>query len=207
MQLRSYNGRSVAEAIAKCRKDFGDEALIVETRRLSRQGMLGANPGTKSLRPAMKTSFRPMHPNKPARPPPAPVANARQSAAVGVMAFFGRELSAIRQQLDRLIRGQDGGSFKHCSQAWQDAMHNGELPEEYGQEGGRALGVAGDRLPNEHRLSFAARFLAQAIHAPVPVPSPIGCACYSSGRLAPARRRRLQNWPPEPNAVANRSPC
>lgn len=157
MELRSYNGRSVAEAISKCRKDLGDEALIVETRRLRRQGMMGADPGYEVVAAGSSAVATAPDPSEPTN-----------ATGEKDQSYLGRELSAIRRQLDRLLRGADGVSYQHCDQQWVDAIQTGELPEEYGQELDEALAVAGDRLPSEHRLSFAARFLAQAIKAPGP---------------------------------------
>ena len=158
MKLRSYNGRSVAEAIAKCRQDLGDEALIVETRRLRRKGMMGADPGYEVV--AAGTDEPTTTNASPSTTADTNLNNDSNS--------LGRELTAIRRQLDRLLRGGENNAYQHVPNDWLEAIHDGELPEEYAQELDEALKVAGARLPAEHKQSFATRFLSQAIKAPGP---------------------------------------
>ena len=45
MIVRSYSGRTMAEALAKVRGDLGEHALIIETRTVREAGLLGRAAG------------------------------------------------------------------------------------------------------------------------------------------------------------------
>ena len=45
MILRSYSGRTIAEALAKVKTDLGDRALIIETRSVRGPGLAGGTVG------------------------------------------------------------------------------------------------------------------------------------------------------------------
>ena len=46
MNLKTYHGRSMTDALAKVKKDLGRDAVILQTRTLKRGGVLGV--GAKS---------------------------------------------------------------------------------------------------------------------------------------------------------------
>ena len=68
MLIRSYTGRSLAEALEKVRQQLGEQALIIETRQCKEPGMLGKKTGYEVIaavdsaqtrsKPAPRTSFQ-----------------------------------------------------------------------------------------------------------------------------------------------------
>ena len=67
MLIRSYTGRSLAEALEKVRQQLGEQALIIETRQCKEPGVLGKKTGYEVIaavdsaetrdKPAPRTSF------------------------------------------------------------------------------------------------------------------------------------------------------
>lgn len=170
MIVRSYTGRTLAEALLKVKRDLGEAALIIETRPVKTPGLFGGSCGYEVV--AAKddeqapASRRPLESalRAPAAPAAAPVAlpiAPPVAQPVRGPDQLERELAAIRAQLARLATG-NRASFARLG-AWAETLAAGELPEDILGELEDALGRAGDRLDATLVRDFLAGWLARGL--------------------------------------------
>ena len=194
MIVRSYSGRTMAEALAKVRGDLGDNALIIETRTVREAGLLGRAAGievvaarddaaidqvaapTRTERHATVQAWR-----TPELSPletqasglaraqiataPAPAVRAVETPAIE------DELAAIRRQLARLAANQ-GTPVGHLGEDFAQHLEDVELPAEHIAELDAACGKAGTRLDPAKRADFAALLLAKGLPHVAPLEWP-----------------------------------
>ena len=185
MIVRSYSGRSVAEALAKVRADLGDKALIIETRTVREPGLLGAKVGYEVVAarddadsalppaPVPEAAVRAGTPEElPGQAaglvrglPAAPVAAA---VPAGAGAGIEEELAAIRRQIARLAAGQ-GTPVGNLGDALAQRLEDVELPGEIIAELDDACARAGTRLDAERREQFAGLLLARGLPQVKPI--------------------------------------
>lgn len=185
MILRSYSGRSIAEALAKVKTDLGDRALIIETRSVRGPGLAGGTVGyevvaaleqatpTSAVRPAAVAAHlaaaRIGETTAVTRPAvPAVAAPASTPAADIEDRPLTRELAAIRAELSRLALGRpttEGDDLGDVGERLREA----ELPDELLREVAQAVAGAGDRLPVLRRRDFIRAWLARALPCPAGV--------------------------------------
>ncbi|MCK6489928.1 MAG: flagellar biosynthesis protein FlhF [Planctomycetes bacterium] len=180
MIVRSYSGRSVAEALAKVRADLGEGALIIETRTVREPGLLGARTGYEvvAARDDATCTVPPAAPPAPAREPEVrswtpdelpgqaaglareipPRADAPVAAAPGIE----EELASIRRQLARLATGQ-GTPVGNLGDATARRLEDVELPGEITAELDEACSKAGGRLAPARRDEFLTLLLARGL--------------------------------------------
>lgn len=183
MIVRSYTGRTVAEALSKVKNDLGDAALIIETRPVKTPGLFGVKAGYEVVAArddAATTAARRASAAAAAVPRAEAVARsaeavlAREAAAERDQASGLRERQALaeRERLDRelgLIRAQlarlaTGGRAPTARLgAWAEPLVAAELPEDLLAELDTALGAAGDRLDPSLTRDFLARWLARGL--------------------------------------------
>ena len=173
MVVKSFSGRTVAEALSKVRAHLGDGALIIETRPLKEPGLFGRAVGYEVVAgvderevedsvPLMTASgamFTAAH-----APAPAPVAApaSAEAAPAGDPRSIADELAAIRRQLGRLAAGQ-GTPVGNLGEALAGELESRELPQELIAELDEAVGRAGPRLEAHRRRDFCAQILARAL--------------------------------------------
>ena len=188
MIVRSYSGRTMAEALAKVRGDLGENALIIETRTVREAGLLGRAAGIEVVAARddaavdqVTTGPSQAAPNRSERqatvqswrtPELSPletqasglaraVAPVPPSRAVEASAIED-ELAAIRRQLSRLAAGQ-GTPVGHLGEEFAQQLEDVELPAEHVAELDAACGKAGARLDPAKRSEFSALLLAKGL--------------------------------------------
>jgi flagellar biosynthesis protein FlhF len=177
MIVRSYSGRSVAEALAKVRADLGEGALIIETRTVREPGLLGARTGYEVVA-ARDDAVSALPPAAPAREPevrawtpdelPGQAAGlareiaARAAAPVPAVPGIEEELASIRRQLARLATGQ-GTPVGNLGDATARRLEDVELPGEITAELDEACSKAGGRLDPARRDEFLTLLLARGL--------------------------------------------
>lgn len=178
MIVRSYSGRSVAEALAKVRADLGEGALIIETRTVREPGLLGARTGyevvaarddaTSTVPPATPAAREPeVRAWTPDELPGQAAGLAReipgrQAAAVPAAPGIEEELASIRRQLARLATGQ-GTPVGNLGDATARRLEEVELPGEITAELDEACSKAGGRLDPARRDEFLTLLLARGL--------------------------------------------
>ena len=190
MIVRSYSGRTMAEALAKVRGDLGENALIIETRTVREAGLLGRTAGIEvvaarddaavdqvaeaRVNPAVSSRERQATVQSWRTPELSPIetqASGLARAVAPVSAPASRsveasaiedELAAIRRQLSRLAAGQ-GTPVGHLGEEFAQQLEDVELPAEHVAELDAACGKAGARLDPAKRSEFSALLLAKGL--------------------------------------------
>ena len=176
MIVRSYSGRTMAEALAKVRNDLGEHALIIETRTVREPGLLGKSVGIEVVAarddadsdagakpwkaPELQTQAAGLARERLPEAPPAPVA----APTSGIE----EELAAIKRQLSRLAAGQ-GTPIGHLGEDLARQLEDAELPAEHIAELDAACAKAGARLDAGKRADFAALLLARSLPQVAPL--------------------------------------
>jgi len=189
MIVRSYTGRTVAEALAKVKNDLGDAALIIETRPVKTPGLFGTKAGyevvaarddaaTSAARRATAVGTRSEAVTRSAAAVLArdhaerrasveqeaerdQASGLRERQVVAERERLDRELGLIRAQLARLATGSRAPVARLG--AWAEALTAAELPEDLLAELDGALAAAGDRLDPTLTRDFLARWLARGL--------------------------------------------
>jgi flagellar biosynthesis protein FlhF len=180
MIVRSFRGRTTAEALAVVRRELGERALIIDTRTISEPGLLGRKVGVEVVAAADPDTAR----------------NETELATVGATARSNTvrsggnrwgaqaaglatppaddtppaeglsvELAAIRRQLARLASGQ-AVPAGHLGEDLAAELEAGELPAELLAECDEAVQRAGERLDPTLRRDFLARLLGRHLRCP-----------------------------------------
>jgi len=188
MIVRSYSGRTMAEALAKVRGDLGENALIIETRTVREAGLLGRAAGIEVVA-ARDDAAVDQVATSPAQGAPsrrereatvqswrtpelspldtqasglaravAPVSPSRHGEGTAIE----DELAAIRRQLSRLAAGQ-GTPVGHLGEEFAQQLEDVELPAEHIAELDAACGKAGARLDPTKRSDFSVLLLAKGL--------------------------------------------
>ncbi|TVR46165.1 MAG: flagellar biosynthesis protein FlhF [Planctomycetota bacterium] len=187
MIVRSYSGRSVAEALEKVRKDLGPQALIIETRTCKEAGLFGrqtgyevvaageaegeTNAAARSAAPApVPSQRRPGQLPLPRSGPAHEASQARQllSAMVPEQTVeelnhrgdLSLEIASIRRQLARLACGH-GVPTDHLGATTSQLLEERELPAEIIAECDEVIAKAGGRVPEARRSELLSRYLAK----------------------------------------------
>lgn len=188
MIVRSYSGRTMAEALAKVRSDLGDQALIIETRTVREAGLLGRAAGIEVV--AARDDAEVDQPQSRASTSHAAVQSwrtpdlaPRESQAAGLVrdsaprsetsarsesSAIEDELATIRRQLARLAAGQ-GTPVGNLGEDFARQLEDCELPAEHVAELDAACGKAGARLDPAKRHDFAALLLAKGLPQVAPL--------------------------------------
>jgi flagellar biosynthesis protein FlhF len=171
----------VAEALAKVRNDFGDQALIIETRAVREPGLFGRKVGyeivaasdAKGGKPARREDRSPSS----NRFSSEDLSGSRARTQVDVLkrqtltqvageesrsGHLENELAKIRSQIERLATGRNL-PIQHLGADVTRALSESDLPDDIVLELDEALGKAGDRLEPARRQDFFARYLARAL--------------------------------------------
>lgn len=148
MIVKSFTGRTVNEALAKVRAELGAQALIIDTRPWKEPGLLAPRMGYEVVaavddQPADERPAAP-EPPRPAAPPD-----------------LAGELAAIRREIARLAAGLPAPGAGLGELAGELAARG--CPNEVIAEAEAACAAAGERLPEERRRDFVARWLARAL--------------------------------------------
>jgi flagellar biosynthesis protein FlhF len=169
MIVKSYTGRTMAEALEKVRNDLGSEALIIETRTVREPGLLGRKAGYEVVAareevdaaPAREPQIRPWQAEELPRhqaarltPAPAPVEPPAS--------HLEEELASIRRQLARLAAGQ-GTPTGHLGEDLARALEDAELPADVVAELDSAVAKAGARLDDDRKAEFCALLLERGL--------------------------------------------
>jgi flagellar biosynthesis protein FlhF len=174
MIVRSYSGRTVAEALAKVRTDLGEHALIIETRNMRDSGLFGrkigyevvaaSNSGEDMQRPEKLQAhdLRVEDTLRTQAHQARALQEARKATAVASHVGLADELAEIRNQLSRLASGR-GLAADHLGAEMARALADTELPDEIIGELDQALQRAGDRLDQSQRREFLVRYLARCL--------------------------------------------
>jgi flagellar biosynthesis protein FlhF len=176
MLVRTYSGRTVAEALAKVRAHLGDAALIIETRPVKEPGLFGRAVGYEVVAASDEADDEPRRQTTAAgvtlaplgaEPEPAPTYRSTGSAPTQAQALasgapIDQELAAIRRQLARLAAGQ-GTPTGHLGEDLARDLEDRELPAEIVAELDDAVGRAGPRLDASQRRPFCASVLARGL--------------------------------------------
>jgi flagellar biosynthesis protein FlhF len=187
MIVRSYSGRTMAEALSKVRGDLGEHALIIETRTVREPGLLGrttgievvaarddaetdsiaaapaAAPAVQSWQtPELTTQAAGLAQHRARTSEPAPLSAPSQAAGIE------EELAAIKRQLARLAQGH-GTPTGHLGEEFARQLEDGELPAEHVAELDAACAKAGARLDPAKRTDFAALLLARGLPQVAPL--------------------------------------
>jgi flagellar biosynthesis protein FlhF len=187
MIVRSYSGRTMAEALAKVRGDLGENALIIETRTVREAGLLGRTAGIEVVAARDDAAVdQPAAPSRSERnaaiqawrtPELSPLetqasglARAQIATAPAAPAAprtaetpaIEDELAAIRRQLARLAAGH-GTPVGHLGEDFAQHLEDVELPAEHIAELDAACHKAGARLDPAKRAEFAALLLAKGL--------------------------------------------
>lgn len=184
MIVRSYSGRSVAEALEKVRKDLGPKALIIETRTCKESGLFGRQTGYEVVAAGETESearrTAPANPTlaaEPRRVGSLPTVNARSHAesqakqlaatiperAVEELMQRGDlslEIASIRRQLARLASGS-GVPTDHLGATTSQLLEMRELPPEIIAECDEVIARAGERVAESRRHELISRYLAR----------------------------------------------
>ena len=174
MIVRSYSGRTMAEALAKVRNDLGEHALIIETRTVREPGLLGKSVGIEVVAarddadsdagakpwkaPELHTQAAGLARERPPEPLPA----------AAPITGIEEELAAIKRQLARLAAGQ-GTPVGHLGEDLARQLEDAELPAEHIAELDAACAKAGARLDAGKRADFTALLLARSLPQVAPL--------------------------------------
>lgn len=193
MIVRSYSGRTMAEALAKVRSDLGEHALIIETRTVREAGLLGRAAGIEVVAARDDAAVDQVAASSPAKvnrndhqatvqswrtPDLSPLETQASGLARAVAPMtpsrpvegtaIEDELAAIRRQLSRLAAGQ-GTPVGHLGEEFAQLLEDNELPAEHVAELDAACGKAGARLDPTKRGEFAALLLAKGLPQVAPL--------------------------------------
>lgn len=180
MIVKSFSGRTLAEAMEKVKNALGDSALIIETRTLKEPGLGGKRVGYEVVAGADQKTTTPVRDAPIAMPSFEP---ARQDARLqraadvlreeratppqepGIPAALGAELAAIRKQLQRLAMGQATPDQNLGTELAQQLRDQG-LPEELLAELDEAILSAAGRIGSEQREKFVRLCLEKRLNVP-----------------------------------------
>ncbi len=199
MIVRSYSGRTMAEALEKVRNDLGDGALIIETRTVRDAGLLGRTAGIEVV--AARDDSAPSQSRPSASQPSAsqagrspsdhhaavqawhtPELAAQETQAAGLrreaQAPAGSkraESTAIEDELATIRRqlarlaAGQGTPVGHLGEEFARQLEDSELPAEHIAELDAACAKAGARLDPAKRGEFAALLLAKSLPQVAPL--------------------------------------
>ncbi len=185
MIVKSYSGRTMAEALEKVKNDLGDQALIIETRTVREPGLLGRKAGYEVVAAREDASAAPALAPRLAPEPqirsweaqdlaPRRTHSSGQAAALAQrMAVPTRdeaptppgleeELASIRRQLSRLAAGQ-GTPTGHLGEDMARAFEDAEMPADIIAELDTACGKAGARLDEAKKPEFCGLLLERGL--------------------------------------------
>lgn len=188
MIVRSYTGRTVAEALAKVKTDFGEQALIIETRAVREAGLFGKRVGyevvaaTDAKEKPNESSGTRRSTNRftsedlsgprtqvdvlkqQAKPAPS-TGSGRVAEETRASGFLEDELAKIRSQIERLASGKHL-PIRLLGADLSRALSDNEMPDDIVLELDEALAKAGDRLEPSRRRDFLTRYLARTLNCP-----------------------------------------
>ena len=185
MIVKSYSGRTMAEALGKVKNDLGDQALIIETRTVREPGLLGRKAGyevvaaredaTAAPAPAPRLAPEPQVRSWEAQDlAPRHQATSGQAAALAQRVAapvrdeaptppgLEEELASIRRQLTRLAASQ-GTGVGHLGEDLARAFEDGEMPADIIAELDAACGKAGARLDEAKKPEFCGLLLERGL--------------------------------------------
>lgn len=187
MIVKSYSGRTMAEALEKVKNDLGDQALIIETRTVREPGLLGRKAGYEVVAAREDAEAAPapaprLAPEPQIRPWEAQELSPRATASGQAAALAQRmaapaqpvrddvvtppgleeELASIRRQLARLASGQ-GTPTGHLGEDLARAFEDSEMPADIVAELDAACAKAGSRLEDAKKPEFCSLLLERGL--------------------------------------------